>query len=247
MSKNVQGNPTLANSIKSRRNELGLTIEEAAKRAGIGTKTWSRYESGESIREDKCKGVCKALNWGKLPEIENIESDALNMEEYRAHEAWSTYIEKEYGTSAAVSFVVGIDILLDHVDMDLEELSEMPAGTHVGELGASFLVDALPPQFLMKYDYNFIYVLRSNVLKIKRIAQSGEPIVAKSVLDELTLFMVVDQARMLLDNVDCLEDDWADWIFDVFDDMDIVTFLYSDQKDIASAKRKLCLFLCRKI
>ena len=44
-----------------------LTIEEAASRAGVGTKTWCRYEAGESIRSDKCKGVCKALNWLSLP------------------------------------------------------------------------------------------------------------------------------------------------------------------------------------
>lgn len=59
----VQGNEALAGKIKFRRNELGLTIEEAASRAGVGTKTWSRYEAGESIRRDKCKGICKALNW----------------------------------------------------------------------------------------------------------------------------------------------------------------------------------------
>ena len=35
----IHGNMTLAEQIKSRRNELGLTIEEAAIRAGVGTKT----------------------------------------------------------------------------------------------------------------------------------------------------------------------------------------------------------------
>ena len=54
--KTIQGSETLARQIKSRRNELGLTIEESASRAGVGTKTWSRYEAGESIRKDKCKG-----------------------------------------------------------------------------------------------------------------------------------------------------------------------------------------------
>lgn len=64
--KALQGNETLARQIKSRRNELGLTIEEAASRAGIGTKTWCRYEAGESIRIDKCKKLCKALHWNDL-------------------------------------------------------------------------------------------------------------------------------------------------------------------------------------
>ena len=66
--KTVQGSENLAKQIRSRRNELGLTIEEAASRAGVGTKTWSRYEAGESIRKDKCKGICRALNWQTLPD-----------------------------------------------------------------------------------------------------------------------------------------------------------------------------------
>ena len=55
----IQGNESLAKKIKFRRNELHLTIEEAALRAGVGSKTWSRYESGGSIRLDKCKGYVK--------------------------------------------------------------------------------------------------------------------------------------------------------------------------------------------
>ena len=48
----IQGNKALAKQIKQRRIELGLTIEEAASRAEVGTKTWCRYEAGESIRKD---------------------------------------------------------------------------------------------------------------------------------------------------------------------------------------------------
>ena len=55
--KTIQGNKELARQIKSRRNELGLTIEEAASRAGVGTKTWCRYEAGESIVWINDKGV----------------------------------------------------------------------------------------------------------------------------------------------------------------------------------------------
>lgn len=58
-SKSIQGSQTLAKKIRSRRNELGFTIEEAAKRAGVGTKTWCRYEAGESIREDKYRESVK--------------------------------------------------------------------------------------------------------------------------------------------------------------------------------------------
>ena len=43
--KTIQGNADLAKQIRLRRSEL----------------------AGESIRSDKCKGVCKALNWLSLP------------------------------------------------------------------------------------------------------------------------------------------------------------------------------------
>ncbi len=62
--KSIQGSKELGLKVKTRRNELGLTIEEAALRAGVGTKTWCRYEAGESIRRDKCKGICKACRIG---------------------------------------------------------------------------------------------------------------------------------------------------------------------------------------
>ena len=52
----IEGSLTLDNAIKQRRNELKLTIELAASKAGVGTKTWSRYEAGRSIRQDKSEG-----------------------------------------------------------------------------------------------------------------------------------------------------------------------------------------------
>ena len=51
--KTILSNEDLGKKIKVRRNELRLTIEEAASRAGVGVKTWCRYESGGSIRKDK--------------------------------------------------------------------------------------------------------------------------------------------------------------------------------------------------
>ena len=57
------GSKELGDAIRSRRNELGLTIEKAASKARVGAKTWARYESGESIRKDKLPGVLKVLNW----------------------------------------------------------------------------------------------------------------------------------------------------------------------------------------
>ena len=93
----IKGNETLAKQIKSRRNELGLTIEEAAFRAGVGTKTWYRYEAGESIRKDKCKGICKALKWHSLPDQDGENTENISVQEFKNHEAWSTFLENSFG------------------------------------------------------------------------------------------------------------------------------------------------------
>lgn len=79
----LKGSVELGNKIRGRRNELSLTIEEAAKKAGVGTKTWSRYELGESIRKDKIIGVCKALNWNTLPLQEDSSGFDIDINEYK--------------------------------------------------------------------------------------------------------------------------------------------------------------------
>ena len=116
--RSIQGDQELARKIKQRRNELNLTIEEAALRAGVGTKTWCRYEAGESIRRDKCRGICKALNWRDFPNKKgDVEKKSL-IEEYRDHEAWSQFLADNYGSGAAVAFAAGSDILLDYINQD---------------------------------------------------------------------------------------------------------------------------------
>ena len=57
----IKGSLELGAKIKRQRNELGYTIEEAAAKAEVGTKTWSRYEAGESIRRDKIISICKGI------------------------------------------------------------------------------------------------------------------------------------------------------------------------------------------
>ena len=92
--KTILSNEDLGKKIKVRRNELRLTIEEAASRAGVGVKTWCRYESGGSIRKDKCKGICKALNWRSFPDNAGSEPGKNLIEEYKGHEAWSQFFSR---------------------------------------------------------------------------------------------------------------------------------------------------------
>jgi transcriptional regulator with XRE-family HTH domain len=48
-----EGTTELGLAIRSRRVELGSTIEEMSRAAGVGSETWRRYEAGASIRVDK--------------------------------------------------------------------------------------------------------------------------------------------------------------------------------------------------
>ena len=228
--KSISGTLKLAEKIRARRNELHLTIEEAAKRAGLGTKTWCRYEAGESIRQDKCKGVCKALNWVKLPN-EDKEENVIDLENECKHEAWSKYLEDKFGKIAALSFSIGSDILLDYVNQDLEELSKQPKGTHIGQLGVSYLESLLPAQFLMSYDYNFLYIMKSKLIQLRKHAKWGHEIIAHSVLEEIILILVEEESEFLIESYENLEleSDWKEWVYDVLGDADIDMFLYSDE------------------
>ena len=227
--KSIGGGMKLAGKIKARRNELGLTIEEAAHKAGVGIKTWCRYEAGESIRQDKSRGVCRALNWKLLP-IENGESDLLKVENYRTHEAWSSYLEEEFGETAAASFAVGSDILLDYIKEDLEALSSRPKGTHIGELDASWLASILPPQFLMEYTYEFLYLMKTSLIHLRILARAGKDMRARNTLEEILYLLIVDESEFLIESDSTLrtEKDWKEWVFDLLEDEDVITYLYSN-------------------
>lgn len=227
--KTVQGSQKLAQEIRKRRNELNLTIEEAASKAGVGTKTWCRYEAGESIRKDKYNGVCKALNWRRFPGDELGDETETGISQFRESDMWSKFLEEEFGEAAAASFVVGSDILLDDIEEDLRELAKMPRGTHIGQIDCSFLADVLPQQFLMRYDYDFMYAMKMELKQLRRVVKSGNSFMAHSVLEELILCLIVEKAHILLDEGDLeVECRWDEWIYDFFGDADICTFLFSN-------------------
>lgn len=197
--KAIDGSMKLAGKIKAKRMELGLTIEEAAHKAGVGIKTWCRYEAGGSIRKDKCKGVCKALNWKLLP-TEDDETDSFKRENYRTHEAWSSYLERNFGEMAAVSFAAGSDILLDFIKEDMEALSSKAKGTHVGQLDVSWLAPILPPQFLMEYNYEFLYSMRAKLIYLRALAKAGADMMAHSPIEEIIYLLIVDEAELLIES-----------------------------------------------
>ncbi|HJF40613.1 MAG TPA: helix-turn-helix domain-containing protein [[Clostridium] spiroforme] len=234
--KTITGSLHLGEKIRQRRIELGLTIEEAAAKAGVGTKTWSRYEAGGSIRQDKAPKLCLALQWNTLPDQMETESFEFNLDEYRNNAVWPQALAEEFGTVAAVSFVIGSDILLDNIEEDLEALSHMPKGAHLGELDLSWLQSQLPPQFLPRYDYDFLYHLRNILIRFRKTANTDQLFVAHTVAEELILYLIVEESRFLMELIlphiseeeeyDNLS--WDTWLFDLFGDEDLITFLYSD-------------------
>ncbi|MBQ6425743.1 MAG: helix-turn-helix domain-containing protein [Clostridia bacterium] len=233
--KTIKGSSEIAQQIRRRRNELGLTIEEAASRANVGIKTWCRYEAGESIRREKCKGICKALNWRSFPG-QGDQDRKDSPDEYRDHGAWSDYLEDSFGADAALSFAAGSDILLDHIEEDTGALSSMPKGSHLGQLDISLLRDILPGQFLMEYDYDFLYRLKCALKEMTDRAYAGEPMTAYSVLQELILYLCSRESAVILElgacpdpSEDQKEDGKEGWVFDLLGDADLITFLYSGQ------------------
>lgn len=224
--KSITGSLELGKEIKQKRTELGLTIEEAALKAGIGTKTWSRYESGESIRSDKCIGICKVLGWRSLPTVDNANDDRIKISDYKNHKYWSHFIEKNFGESAAFSFATGSELLLDYINEDMQSLSSMPRGSHLGQLPYSMIASDLPEQFLMRYDYEFLFELRASVQNLCRAAHNGS-FSAHSVIEELAIYLIVNSATLLQEQIDDMTDeDLTEWIYDLFEDSDICMFLY---------------------
>ncbi len=230
--KSIGGGEKLAKAIRSRRIDLDFTIEEAAQRAGVGTKTWSRYEAGEPIRADKCLGVCRALEWRSLPGgVEDPDRENF-LKNLKRHKAWSSRLAEYYGEHAAASFAVGSDVLLTHLDEELSAISELPKGSHIGQLSFSLFKDILPQQFLMSYDYDFLYRMKTVLIGLRTWIGANTFSQAHTVLEELIIYLCVEESCFLKEErlVKMTEDvgDWDEWIYELFEDQDMNMFLYSD-------------------
>ncbi|RAX21534.1 hypothetical protein DRB06_06145 [Actinomyces sp. Z5] len=56
--------PDIAQAMRERRQELGLSVPVMAARAGVSEQTWRNYEAGRTqVRGDKQAGVWEALEW----------------------------------------------------------------------------------------------------------------------------------------------------------------------------------------
>ncbi len=225
--KSIENNKKFGKRIKERRQNLDLTIEQAARLAGVGTKTWSRYEAGEPIRADKYKAVCKVLKWSPVEYADN--ETPMDIDEYRDSPLWSSSLEEQFGPEAAFSFAVGSDLVLDIIEQDLETLASMPHGAHIGMIDISELKDRMPPQFLTLYDYDFLYYMRTCLIRMREVVRVGGSIAAHTVAEELLMLLISESSEFFAELMDIsLPEGWGDWVFDILGDMDVVTWLYSD-------------------
>jgi len=217
---------------------LGLSIEEAAGKAGVGAKTWGRYESGASIRQDKERGVCRALRWTSFAVICSSEDGSKSENPFvvdNRHQAWSQGLADLYGTLCAATFAVGSDIVLDNLKQDLTELARSARGTHLGELPCSWFGDSLPRQFLHRYDYEFTYKLRSAVKLLRRRFRFGH-LEAHTVLEEIALYLIFGEAESLADigpEFSGAENQWLDWLGEMLSDLDVEYYLFSSAEVVA--------------
>jgi hypothetical protein len=212
---------------------LNLSIEEAAAKAGVGAKTWSRYEAGGAIRHDKARAVCRALGWSRLPGVQedaNDSDDKWLRKVDESHEAWSEALNELYGRACATTFAAGSDLLRDHLSDDLEALARHPRGTHLGQLEMSWLDGLLPPQFVPRYDYEFVYSLRAAVNRLRQRFGHGS-LVAHSVLEELALYLIFQHAEVFADMDPAFfkgeGTDWRGWLGRILGDLDLEFLLYA--------------------
>ena len=92
-----------------------------------------------------------ALEGLGLPDWDEIP-DALG--------SYSPLVKRTLGEDAARCFALGAHLYDRLLTEDLEALTEMPRGTHVGELDVSHVSGTLPALWLTRYDYEFLFQLR---------------------------------------------------------------------------------------
>ena len=92
----------------------------------------------------------------------------------------------------------------------------------------------MPEQFLMRYDYEFMWTLRIILMRFRNIIPNITNFQVHSVAEELIFYLIMEESRDLMEEMkpkfenESDYEDWDGWVFKLFDDMDIVTFLYSD-------------------
>lgn len=228
----------LAETIRARREEWEMEIEEAAMFAGVEPDVWEKYETdGTVLTKEDCEGICRALHWLYLSTDGKKPEGWFDVEEMQKRDTWSKDIECRFGQAEALSLAVGLSMLKDRLNVTIEKMSKMPKGTHIGELDYEQdddlllceLTDYLPQQFLMRYDYDFLISMKNVLLHLCEKIQADDTIFAHSVMEELIIKVAVDLSADLIQDIGIpVQENFNEWYYDLFDDCDIDMFLFDD-------------------
>jgi len=242
-----EGTEELGRALRSRRVELGLTIEEIARAAGVGSETWRRYEAGASIRADKVGGVCRALRWRALPrsasgDDPSADEDWLSFPKDKYDDSYSEWLEHEFGKACAHAFASGCDIIRDQITDDLGRLASRPRGTHIGELGG-WLDGLLPTRWVPRYDYEFVFQLRCAVetvrLRVVHPDRFDHLPVTLTVAEDLALHLILETGSGSAEMAGSSgAADWDEWEYELNgEDDEVIPVLYSEDIPVPPGSR----------
>lgn len=112
----------VAAAVRTRRTELGLSLDEAARRAGIAPSTWTRIEASKPARGTKYRAIERTLAWaiGSIDAILSGATPAVEAKEPRPdqrqrHADFITMIEQIWGSDLPDSDKV------DHIGYLIDE------------------------------------------------------------------------------------------------------------------------------
>ncbi|RDI60433.1 helix-turn-helix domain-containing protein [Nocardia pseudobrasiliensis] len=243
----VSGGPEFGSSLRRRREALGLTIEEAARAASVGSETWRRYEAGSSVRRDKVRGICVALRWRSLPESGESTGDSderwEDFPKAKFDDSYSAWLEREFGESRARLFASGCDIFRDQLSDELSRLGKQPRGTHLGELDVSWLEGSLPAQWLPRYDYDFVFRLHCTVeglrQRVVRAEGGGMECVTRSVAEDLALHLILERGMVSAEAAgSSAAEDWDEWEYELNgEDDEVIPALFSKSSYVEQGSR----------
>lgn len=148
--------------IRDRRVEMGKTVGDMARLAGVSEATWRNYENGySSPRSDKLPGVLAALQWDQFAEEESLEASGLfpptwDVSREDMGDTYSELLEGTIGETGARTFALGVMVLRGVLSDDINQLSTLPRGSHLGMVDFSPTAASLPRPWLTRYDYEFV-------------------------------------------------------------------------------------------
>lgn len=201
----------LKDNIRKRREELGLTVEEAAGKVGVSAEDWARWEEEGAVRMERIEALTNLLGEEVLKYYQP-EFCIFDLDEFRSRPYWSSYLEKEHGIAVAVAFVYGYEMLHDHILDDIDSLRSLPEGSLLRDHEWSQLIDMLPDAFEDRYDMAFLLRLQSANDAFAKAAGEGKRIIAHTVLEELTLLLnnLLSQVMMEIEGTAALKELFTD-------------------------------------